>query len=417
MERSHHRLTMSPASSRRIQHPWLLLIAVGLGFFEGIDLIAVGYTLARMSRDLALDPAQAGMVASAALFGLMLGAIVGGRVADIYGRRPIIIASVLMIAIGSIGTTLAWNYQSLLIIRLVAGLGCGGLFPMLVTMAREAAEPSFRSTAIGIMMTSGPLAGIAAGPLALHPNWHLVFYIGGIGPLLFLPFVWARVPSRDLTRASTGGGTVRASFLEALAGERRFIGTLLIWSVSFCSTLVIYVFLNWLPSLLTAHGIGDAESKIALIVYSVGGIFGNLAGGAGVDRNAPRVVYATGYVGAALCVVGVAYGVDGLGLYLLAFGINFCMLGAQMATLALANTFYPEASRSTGVGAMISVGRLGSVVGPLVVGLLLYMGLEAQQVLLGLVPVYLLALVLGLMLTAVLRTRVSPVAATSSSSN
>ncbi|KAJ8138575.1 hypothetical protein OY671_008212, partial [Metschnikowia pulcherrima] len=198
-------------SSRRIQHPWLSSIAVGLGFFEGIDSIAVGYTLARMSRDLALDPAQAGMVASAASFGLMLGAIVGGRVADIYGRRPIIIASVLMIAIGSIGTTLAWNYQSSLIIRLVAGLGCGGSFPMLVTMAREAAEPSFRSTAIGIMMTSGPLAGIAAGPSALHPNWHLVFYIGGIGPLSFLPFVWARVPSRDSTRASTGGGTVRAS--------------------------------------------------------------------------------------------------------------------------------------------------------------------------------------------------------------
>ncbi|CCW19061.1 3-hydroxyphenylpropionic acid transporter [Sphingobium indicum BiD32] len=285
MKRAEHQLAAGAARSPRLRDPWLLLMAVGLGFLEGIDLIAVGYTLPRMSSDLALDSAQAGLVASTALFGLMIGAIVGGRAADLYGRRPIILVSILMMALGSIGTASAFSYQSLLIVRLVAGLGCGGLFPMLVTMAGEAARPSFRSTAIGIMMTSGPLAGIAAGLLALYPDWRLVFYIGGVGPLLFLPFIWRRVPSGGPAQELEASAAVRTSFLEALAGGQRLIGTLLIWSIAFCSTLVVYVFLNWLPSLLRAHGVGDVESNIALIVYSVGGIFGNLAGGAGVDRN------------------------------------------------------------------------------------------------------------------------------------
>lgn len=401
--------TTESTGGQRLRDPWLMATAVGLGLLEGIDLTAVGYTLSRMSTDLGLNSSQAGLIASAALFGLMLGAVIGGRSADNYGRRPVIAASVVLIAVGSIWTAIAWDYNSLLLARLVAGLGLGGLFPMLVAMAREAAQPSFRSTAIGIMMASGPLGGIAAGLMALHPDWRLVYYIGGVGPLLFLPLAWRRVSTSIPVREAALEGATKVTFFDAFAGDKRLTGTLLIWTIAFCSTLVVYVLLNWLPSLLTAQGIGAVESHIAFIVYSVGGIFGNIAGGIGVDRKAPRLVYAIGYGGAALCVLGIVSGVDGIGLYLLAFGVNFFMLSAQMVTLALTNTFYPEASRSTGVGTMISVGRFGSVVGPLVVGGLLFMGLEAQQVLIGLVPLYLVALTLGIALTAVLRTRSSPV--------
>lgn len=389
----------------RLRDPWLMAMVVGLGLLEGIDLTAVGYTLARMSSDLSLDSSQAGLVASAALFGLMVGAVAGGRLADVHGRRPIVVLSVVLIAVGSLWTAVAWDYHSLVFARVVAGFGLGGLFPMLVALAREAAQPSFRSTAIGVMMASGPLGGIAAGLITLHPDWRIVYYIGGAGPLLLLPFTWRRI-APEITSSDAGvASPLRTSFRDALAGERRLSGTLLIWSIAFSSTLVVYVLLNWLPSLLTAQGVGAFESHVALIVYSVGGIAGNIAGGIGVDRNTPRLVYVIGYGGAALCVLGVVYGVSGIGLYLLAFGVNFFMLAAQMVTLALTTTFYPEVSRSTGVGAMISVGRLGSVIGPLVVGALLYLGLEAHHVLLGLVPLYLFAMALGIMLTVFLRRR------------
>lgn len=398
--------TDAAADYGKFRDPWLMATTIGLGLLEGVDLTAVGYTLARMSADLALNASQAGMVASGALFGLMLGAIIGGRSADLYGRRPVIFFSVILIAIGSVFTANAWDYQSLLVARLIAGLGIGGLFPMLVAMAREAAQPAFRSTAIGLMMASGPLGGIAAGLLTLHPDWRLVYYIGGIGPLLFLPLVWRRMSAAVPVREA-GAGHGKFSFFDAFAGDKRLAGTMLIWSIAFCTSLVIYILMNWLPSLLTAQGFEAAESHLALIVYSVGGIFGNIAGGIGVDRKAPRLTYIIGYGGAALCVLGIALGIDGIGLYALAFGVNFCILGGQMVTLALANTFYPEASRSTGVGTMISVGRLGSVVGPLVVGTLLFIGLDAKHVLVGLVPFYLVALMLGLALTVVLRARSS----------
>src|SRR5438445_7198197 len=114
-------MPQSVATRASLRHPALLGLACLLGLFEGADLAAMGPTLSRLSRLLHLDPAQAGLCASASLFGLVIGSTVGGRLADLYGRRVILLVSSLLLGVFSVATALSWDFHSLLTIRLLAG--------------------------------------------------------------------------------------------------------------------------------------------------------------------------------------------------------------------------------------------------------------------------------------------------------
>jgi AAHS family 3-hydroxyphenylpropionic acid transporter len=392
----------------RIQYPGLLVFAIVLGMFEGGDLASIGLTLSRLSKALALDPAQGGFCASAAMLGLTIGAIIGGRFADLHGRRPVLIVSMLLLGAFAFATSMAWNFESLLVARLLTGLGMGGLMPVLIAMAADSARPGFRSSAISALMASGGFGAIMASIVSLYPDWRVVFYVGGLGPLLMVPvlLLWLRPGRLEPHHDADAARAMR--FGEAMFGDRRVTGTALIWTIAFCTTLVSYVLLNWLPSLLVRQGVGETQSHAVMIAYSIGGIGGNLAAGMAMDRGGARFTYIAGYVGAVMCIAGLAVGFGIGGVFGLAFGVNFFILGAQLATFALTPVFYPEQARTTGIGAMVSAGRLGSVVGPIAVGQLLHAGLTANQVLVGLIPGLLLSLVLGLWLAALVRGRPAP---------
>jgi AAHS family 3-hydroxyphenylpropionic acid transporter len=399
-----------PAIPRRILRPKLLIFAMILGIFDGADIASIGLTLSRISRDLALDPAQGGLCASASMFGLMIGAIVGGRLADTRGRKPVMLVSMVLLGTCSLGTALAWDFPSLLMLRLFAGLGMGGLMPVLIAVAGDAASSRFRATAISILMASGGVGAATAGMVALHPDWQMVFYYGAFGPLAMLPVIafWLKDTGQP---AESSHGKHRAeniSLSASLLGGGRATGSLLIWAIAFATALAGYVLINWLPSLLVRQGVDEQISHSAMIAYSVGGIFGNIAAGLAMDRGATRATYVLGYMGAVLCVLGLAVGINGVGIYALCFGVNFFMLAGQLATFSLTSVYYPVAVRASGIGAMVSAGRLGSVIGPLAVGLLLHGGFEARLVLLGLIPAYLLALALGLAFERLVRGRVAP---------
>jgi AAHS family 3-hydroxyphenylpropionic acid transporter len=398
------------AVPRRIERPRLLIFSVILGIFEGADIASVGLGLSRISRDLALDPSQAGICASASMFGLMLGAIAGGRLADIRGRKPVMLASMALLGLCALGTAFAWDYPSLLALRFVAGLGMGGLMPVLIAAAGDSASPRFRATAISIVMASGGIGSATAGFVALHPDWRMIFYFGAIGPLAMLPVVaiWLTDTGQPVANRHGEPRSPDMSIAGALLSEGRMAASLLIWAIAFTTALVSYILINWLPSLLVRQGFSEHASHSAMIAYSIGGILGNIAAGMAMDRGAVRSTYWFGYLGAAGCVLGLTLGAGSLGLYALAFGINFFMLAAQLATFSLTSAYYPGFTRATGIGAMVSAGRLGSVIGPLAVGQLLHAGLSANQVLLGLIPGCFVALLLGLAFERLVRGRPAP---------
>lgn len=387
----------TPWLASRIHSPLVFVFALVLGVFEGVDIASVGLAMSRMTKDLGLNSAQGGYCASVGMLGLAIGAAFGGRLADLFGRRSIMLAAVLLLGIFSIATALAWDFYSLMAARLFTGLGLGGLMPILITLTNASAAPRFRSTAISIWMASGGAGSALAALVSLHPDWRVVFYFGGAGPILLLPLMLRFLPKdlvdRDLVRPDDHRPL---SVAQTLFGSGRLVGTLLIWVLAFLISLISYIMLSWLPTLLVQNGASEAQSHSAMIFYSLGVIAGNIASGAIMDRGFPRATYLVGYLGATACIAGLASGLGGMALLPLAGATAFFIFGAQLVTFSLTPMLYPAEVRATGVGAMVAVARSGSVVGPLLVGVLLHSGLTASTVLLGLIPVCLISPVLGL---------------------
>ena len=126
-----------------------LMLTVGLCFMvalmEGLDLQAAGIAAVGMAQAFALDKMQMGWIFSAGILGLLPGALVGGMLADRYGRKRILLGSVLLFGLFSIATALAWNYPTLLLARLLTGVGLGAALPNLIALTSEAAGPRFYS--------------------------------------------------------------------------------------------------------------------------------------------------------------------------------------------------------------------------------------------------------------------------------
>jgi AAHS family 3-hydroxyphenylpropionic acid transporter len=385
----------------RIRSPIIFGFAVILGLFEGIDIASVGLAMSRMTRDLGLNAAQAGYCASAGMLGLAIGAAFGGRLADIFGRRSMMFVSIMLLGILSIATAHAWDFHSLLAARLTTGLGLGGLMPILIALTNSAAAPKFRATAISIWMASGGAGSGLAAIVALHPDWRTIFYVGGVGPLLMIPLMLLFLP-RDLKDRDQpeSAPQERIPLTATLFGSGRRANTLLVWPLAFLISLVSYIMINWLPTLLVQNGASEAESRSAMMLYALGGIVGNIASGAVQDRGSPRIAYIVGYLGSSIGIAGLALGATGAWLHPVAGATAFFIFGAQLVTFSLTPLLYPAPVRATGIGAMVAIGRSGSVVGPLVVGVVLHMGLSASTVLLGLIPVCLVSLLLALIMVS-----------------
>jgi AAHS family 3-hydroxyphenylpropionic acid transporter len=384
-----------------VSQPWMAFFAIALGVFEGVNIASIGLTLHRVSADFHLSSLQAGSCAGITMAGMVIGAMVGGRVADRYGRKPVLFLTTLAIVIFAYATSRTWDYGSFALARLATGLSTGGLMPLTIALVNDAAVARFRSRAISVVMASGALGGMVAGFVALGMSWRGVYEVCAAGPLvLLIAMLIARIDPnsvKPIAKEMTPGA------LHTLFSGARARGTLLIWVISFCTVLASYVMINWLPALLQDRGFSQSLSTRAMIIYSLGGIFGNLVAGWLMDRRWHRFAYVAGYLGASVCMVGLAFGTGLLVVGGLAFLTNFFILCAQLATIALTPGFYPEASRDTGIGAMVSIGRLGSVVGPLAVGQLLHLGLPANQLFLLLIPMFLVALALSMVFLASVR--------------
>jgi AAHS family 4-hydroxybenzoate transporter-like MFS transporter len=383
----------------------LLLTCAAVLFLDGFDTQAIGYVAPALAREWGLTKAALGPVFSAGLFGLMIGALLFGPLADRIGRKKIIIFSTVAFGIGTLITALVQGVDALLAIRFLTGLGLGGAMPNAIAMTSEFNPRRRRATMVMIMFcgfsVGAALGGLLAAALIPHFGWRSVFIVGGVAPLLLAPMLAQRLPEsvRFLVLAGRAPARIaellehinpKAGFdpdtrfvvhepaLEGVPVRHLFSGgrtlvTLLLWVVFFMSLLDLYFLANWLPTVL--NDLGASVSMAALIgsMLQVGGIVGTFALGSIIDRFSFRALALLYFI--AVFAVG-AIGQLGHSAVLVTvaiFAAGFCVVGGQIAANALAAAFYPTAVRATGVGWALGIGRVGSIVGPLVGGMLLSM--------------------------------------------
>ncbi|WP_024519176.1 MFS transporter [Bradyrhizobium sp. Tv2a-2] len=381
----------------------LLLICAAVLFIDGFDTQAIGYVAPALAQEWRLPRSAMGPVFSAGLFGLMIGALIFGTIADRIGRKRIIVLSTAAFGIATLLTVLAPDAPWLIALRFLTGLGLGGAMPNAVALISEFSPHRRRATMV-MTMFAGFSIGAAVGGLlaaALIPalGWRSVFVVGGLAPLLLVPILVRALPESIRFLALVGGrdrevaellrritpdmppaADVRFVAQEPrlsglpvahLFAEKRAATTLLLWIVFFMSLLDLYLLSNWLPTVLNDLGVSVSVAAAIGAMLQVGGVVGTFTLGRFIDRFSFRALALT-YLCAAGAVAAIGITSHSTGLVTVAiFVAGFCIVGGQIASNALTATFYPTAIRSTGVGWALGIGRIGSIVGPLVGGLLL----------------------------------------------
>jgi AAHS family 4-hydroxybenzoate transporter-like MFS transporter len=381
----------------------LLLICAAVLFIDGFDTQAIGYVAPAVAHEWHLTRGALGPVFSAGLFGLMIGALIFGTLADRIGRKRIIVLSTAAFGVGTLLTAFVPDATWLMALRFLTGLGLGGAMPNAVALTSEFSPHRRRATLVMTMFAGfsvgAALGGLLAAALIPSYGWRSVFVIGGVVPLLFLPFLLRALPESIRYLALIGGrdrevgellGRVTPDMIPAsgtrfvvnepklpglpvahLFAERRSTTTLLLWVVFFMSLLDLYLLSNWLPTVLNDLGLTVSAAAAIGAMLQIGGLVGTVTLGRVIDRFSFSALALT-YLLAAFAVAAIGLSGHSTGLVTVAiFASGFCIVGGQIAANALTATYYPTAIRSTGVGWALGIGRIGSIVGPLIGGMML----------------------------------------------
>jgi AAHS family 4-hydroxybenzoate transporter-like MFS transporter len=415
------------ASLGHLQIRILAMIAIVM-VLEGIDIQCISFVAPAIMRDWDIEAAALGAVFSVGLIGALVGAAIFGPLGDRFGRKPIIIANILFFAIGTLVTPLAWDVQSLAIIRFLTSLGLGGVTPNAIALVAEYAPTKVRALFVAIVATA-PLAGGMLGGLASRwviptYGWEAVFYgAGALGLLILFPvfglpesarFLIATGQRRDLVARILGrldpGRTYKGDeHFTLAASERNAAGmadlfrsglagiTLLLWLGVAANLFMTVLLIYWLPLLLEGQGVAMGTAIVATSILNGAGILGGIVLAFLVDLvGAPRVIIGASFAAALVVpLIGLA-APDTAMTILFVFLAGFFGLGSYAGFNVVAAAVYPVRVRSAGVGWALSIGKAGAAAGPFAASTAL-----AMEMPLG--GIYLIAAFAGLVAAGAIR--------------
>jgi MFS transporter, AAHS family, 4-hydroxybenzoate transporter len=386
-----------------------LFILCGLCLImDGFDVQAIGFVAPKLIEEWKISGALLGSVLSAALVGVLFGSILLSMLADRIGRRPVLIGACLFFSVVTLLTARAESVPQLLVIRFIAGLGLGSIMPNAMALVGEYCPPRVRVSAIVIVGTGFTAGAMVAGFVSfwLIPRfgWRSVFYFGGAIPLLigavmlfllpeslqylalhgknpeklarWLRRVDPRITITRNTRFVVREQRQRGVPLVKLFQQGRGLGTILLWTVYFMNLLNLYFLSSWLPTVATplvkAAGVAASYASLIGTTLQTGGVLGAFVLGGLIGRFGFVKVLATCF--AMACISIALIGQPGLSLallFLVVFLAGLGIVGSQSGLNALAASLYPTDLRSTGIGSGLGVGRMGSIVGPVLAGQLI----------------------------------------------
>ena len=384
---------------------WCLLIIL----FDGYDLAINGVVLPLLMDEWGLSAVQAGMLASTALAGMMFGAMIFGSLADKIGRKKVIMICIVLFSGLTFAGGFASNPTEFAILRFLAGLGIGGVMPNLVALTSEYAPIRMRSTLVTGMFSGYAVGGVMAALLGswFTPDfgWQIMFFIAGI-PLFLLPVIWKFLPesltfivqqdrqaeARKIVSRLEPTITVKetttfeldkvdvpeSASVMSLFRRGRAMNTVLFWIAFFTCLLTMYALSSWLPKLMMAAGYSMDNSLMFMMVMNIGAVIGIIGGGILADRfHLKPVLMCLGIIGAVVMSL-MGFQSNEFLLYILVFLAGAASIGSQMLLYSYVAQFYPLAVRSTGIGWSSAIGRMGAIIGPILIGGLLGMNLPAH---------------------------------------
>lgn len=403
-ERCSYTAPVSSSSDRALRATGTVAACVCAAFCEGFDLQAAGVAAAGIAAEFRPTPEQLGTFFSASSLGLFAGALIGGRLSDSLGRKRTLIIAIALFGLFSILTTLAGDIQMLAWIRLATGAGLGGALPNLLALVNESSAPTRRRANVALMYCGMPFGGALASLLSMvsaPEHWRWIFAAGGAAPLLLAPaMVWLVCESPQFAQRSRVPSTARmprSGSVVAIFEAGRAVPTLLLWISSFLGLLILYLLLSWLPTLLVGSGFSKAEAAGAQVAFNVGAGLAALLLGQLLESRFRHVTVLVTFIAVPLTVLALSKSPHLLVLVVVVvFALGCAVVGAQSFLYAVAPGCYPTTIRGVGMGAVVAIGRLGSIVGPKLGGMLKAAGHGSAQLLMDILPLVVLGSVVAL---------------------
>ena len=377
--------TTPRASKVNVTVALCLLCAV----LEGFDIQAMGVAAPRLVPEFGLSPRQMGLVFSISNIGLVIGAAFGGWLADRVGRKPVFIGAVATFGVFTLGVALASNFTMLFILRFLAGLGFGGAMPNMMAMATELSAPGKRAQTAAFMFCGMPIGGGSSALLTqfLPPDidWRALFIVGGVLPMLLVPALWFFMI--ETLRPGEHKSSKRHSTWHALFGAGRAKPSLLLWSAFLPTVLILYLILNWLPTLVVAKGFDRSIAPQSAVAFNFVAVVGAMLFARWVDKQGTRTALVVAYLGLIATLMALGAATNQAVILLLSGVLGFFLLGANYALYGIAGSYYPLEMRGTGSGASVAMSRVGSIIGPMLAGVLLGGGATATNVVQYMAPI------------------------------
>ena len=376
---------------------------------DGADVLVVSYAAPALAADWALSPDRLGIVFSAGLAGMTLGALVLAPQSDRYGRKTLILVALALVGLAMIASGFAGSINRLILLRFAAGLGIGSMLASITALGAEFAPPRHRAFLVTFATGGYPVGAILSGIAATYVipawGWRGLFVGAGVVSLILFPlalvllpeslsFLAERRPRRALERINrmraamrlpaletlvAGTGEAARAGVSALLAPRRRTITVMIWGTFFFTFLTLYFLTSWIPKIAADAGLSPGQAIYAGAAFNFGALLGVILLGWLASRLSLSRTIAWFFAGAPLAMLAFAYFHEPLSLLFVELVVmGFFIQGGFGGLYAVAARAYPTAIRTTGVGWGLGAGRFGAIFGPLLGGLVLGAGATLQ---------------------------------------
>jgi AAHS family 4-hydroxybenzoate transporter-like MFS transporter len=386
---------------------WICTLCFLLAFFDGFDLSLVGVALPKIAEVLNSTPASLGVAMSAGNVGALIGALVLGMLADRFGRKQMLLVSAFTFGIFTLAIAFIQSVEQLVLLRFIAGFGMGGAVPNALAFGSEYAPSNKRATLATAMYAGVAIGATCAGLISsyLLPKygWQSLFLVGGVVACLIgvislislpepLEFLIKRGKDSDRARIRKIVSRIAPSYasikdVEFVSSEKRLPGipfkhlfkegraanTILLWMAFVLSYYLVWLILSWTPTLLRESGASSQEFSLAFACINLGAVMATVLAGILMDKFRPFEILKIGFFLAFVSVLTFGYFASSTFIVVAVVSVimGFFVIGGNSGLMGLAAISYPADIRGTGLGWATGIGRSGSLLAPVIGGIML----------------------------------------------
>ena len=392
----------------------ILVVALCFVFnmLDGFDITAMAVVASSVSSDLSLTDDLLGWIFSFALAGMMVGAMVLAPVADIIGRRVLIILSLLLVGVSILLTSKADSLGPFIILRFVSGMGAGALLACQASLAAEYSPEKYRALSVALVTAGYPtgamMTSVVAGFIMPEYGWRSMFVFGGLITLGMVVVAWLMIPESlkyllekqpknalikineilqklkhspidelpERIKSHKNKTTLLNNMRMLLSPKYRSL-SLTLWTAFCCAYATLYFLMSWIPKLMENAGYDMAAGRNAFFLFNLGGVIGiYLLGYLSIKWKLTNLIFILS-IASAVSMIAFALAPNELNtLLILIVMIGILQQSAFTGLYGVAAKAYPTEIRSTGVGWAIGLGRIGAVIGPALAGYLILAGYD-----------------------------------------